>query len=197
MVQKTSRRQWLWSQIELNLSPGFSKSTIRTYPRTNGTINQYHPDGEFVCTSSSLDLLIDKQLSTQTKETWEGHRITILCAVRLPTGQTGVKFSWMHIPSNRTVSKQFHEELRGKSYLTITTLKDEDFESLQCRAETASTVKFHVIDIIKLSEYIDWFYWKPRWPSRSGVFLADKTKALQFLFPLEYTNDGAFAAMIN
>lgn len=98
-----------------------------------------------------VDLLIDKQLSTQTKETWEGHRITILCAVRLPTGQTGVKFSWMHIPSNRTVSKQFHEELRGKSYLTITTLKDEDFESLQCRAETASTVKFHVIDIVKLN----------------------------------------------
>lgn len=155
---------------------------IRTYPRTNGTINQYHPDGEFVCTSSSLDLLIDKQLSTQTKETWGGHRITILCAVRLPTGQTGVKFSWMHIPSNRTVSKQFHEELRGKSYLTITTLKDEDFESLQCRAETASTVKFHVIDIIKLSEYIDWFYWKPRGASRSGLFLADKTKAVQFLF---------------
>ena len=122
-----------------------------------------------VCTSSSLDLLIDKQLSTQTKETWEGHRITILCAVRLPTGQTGVKFSWMHIPSNRTVSKQFHEELRGKSYLTITTLKDEDFESMQCRAETASTVKFHVIDIIKLSEYIDWFYWKTRGASRSGL----------------------------
>lgn len=138
-----------------------------------------------ICTSSSLDLLIDKQLSTQTKETWEGHRITILCAVRLPTGQTGVKFSWMHIPSNRTVSKQFHEELRGKSYLTITTLKDEDFESLQCRAETASTVKFHVIDIIKLSEYIDWFYWKPRGASRSGLFLADKTKAVQFLFPLD------------
>ncbi|CAH3028831.1 unnamed protein product, partial [Porites evermanni] len=98
-----------------------------------------------------VDLLIDKQLSTQTKETWEGHKITILCAVRLPPGQTGVKFSWMHIPSNRTVSKQFHEELRGKSYLTITTIKDEDFESLQCRAETASTVKFHVIDIIKLN----------------------------------------------
>lgn len=174
MVQKISRRQWLWSQIELNLSPGFSlfskKSTIRTYPRTNGTINQYHPDGKFVCTSSSLDLLIDKQLSTQTKETWEGHKITILCAVRLPTGQTSVKFSWMHIPSNRTISKQFHEELRGKSYLTITTLKDEDFESLQCRAETVSTVKFHVIDIIKLSEYIDWFYWKLWGASRSGLF---------------------------
>ena len=140
----------------------FSNNHLCNYTITIGRLRRlivkYHPEGEFVCTSSSSDLLIDKQLSTQAKETWEGHRITILCAVRLPTGQTRVKFSWMHIPSNRTVSKQFHEELRGKSYLTITTLKDEDFESLQCRAETASTVKFHVIDIIKLSEYRDWFY---------------------------------------
>ena len=38
----------------------------------------------------------------------------------------------------------------------MTTNKNEDFEALQCRAETISTVKFHIINITKLSRYNFW-----------------------------------------
>ena len=98
-----------------------------------------------------LDLLIDKLQSTQLAESWVGHKLRVLCAVRVPPGGTSAKFSWMHTPSNRTIARQFHDDTRSKSYLTIMTYKDEDFEAPQCRAETKATVKFHIIDVTKLS----------------------------------------------
>ncbi|XP_067046268.1 uncharacterized protein [Acropora muricata] len=99
-----------------------------------------------------LDLLIDDKESTQFVESWQGHNITVVCAVKLPAGERlNVKFSWMHIPSNRTVAKRNHNDERSQSSLTITTYKDEDFEELQCRAETNNTVKYHVINITRLN----------------------------------------------
>lgn len=100
-----------------------------------------------------LDLLIDKSQSTQSTESWEGHKLRVLCAVRVPPGATNAEFSWMHTPSNRTIARKFHDDTRSKSYLTITTYKDEDFEAPQCRAETKATVKFHVINVTKLSRW--------------------------------------------
>ncbi|XP_029184817.2 titin-like isoform X1 [Acropora millepora] len=99
-----------------------------------------------------VDLLIDHKDSTQSIESWQGHKITVVCAVKLSAGERlNAKFSWMHIPSNRTVARRNHDDTRSKSYLTITTYKDEDFEELQCRAETKNTVKYHVINITRLS----------------------------------------------
>lgn len=99
-----------------------------------------------------VDLLIDREDSTQSVESWQGHKITVVCAVKLSAGERlNAKFSWMHIPSNRTVARRNHDDTRSKSYLTITTYKDEDFEELQCRAETKNTVKYHVINITRLS----------------------------------------------
>lgn len=98
------------------------------------------------------DLLIDKGDSTRTKESWVSRKITVVCAVRVPESlKENAMFSWRHIPSNRTVARQFHDDMRSKSYLSIITNKDEDFETLQCRAETKATVKFHTINITRLS----------------------------------------------
>ena len=99
------------------------------------------------------DLLIKKADSTRVAESWVGRKITVVCAVKVPESiQQNVMFSWMHIPSNRTVPREFHDDMRSKSFLTETTNKDEDFEALQCKAETKSTVKFHIINITKLSK---------------------------------------------
>lgn len=99
-----------------------------------------------------VDLLIQKADSTRVAESWVGRKITVVCAVKVPESiQQNVMFSWMHIPSNRTVPREFHDDMRSKSFLTETTNKDEDFEALQCKAETKSTVKFHIINITKLS----------------------------------------------
>lgn len=100
---------------------------------------------------SVVDLLIDNLPSTHSEESWQGRQITVVCAVRLPKGGTTAKFSWMHIPSNTSVARKYHDDTRSKSYLTITTYKDEDFEALQCQAETRNTVKYHVINITRLS----------------------------------------------
>ena len=75
-----------------------------------------------------------------------------MCAVKLSQGERNAKFSWIHIPSNRTVPRINLDDTRSKSYLTMTTYKDEDFEALQCRAQTKKTVKYHVINIIRLSK---------------------------------------------
>ena len=100
------------------------------------------------------DLLINKEQSTRVAESWVGRKITVVCAVNVPESiKHNVVFSWMHIPSNRTVPREFHDDMRSKSFLTITTNKDEDFETLQCKAETKSTAKFHIINITKLSRY--------------------------------------------
>ena len=96
------------------------------------------------------DLLINKAQSTRVAESWVGREITVVCAVKVPES-IQVMFSWMHIPSNRTVPREFHDDMRSKSFLRIFTNKDEDFETLQCKAETKSTVKFHIINITKLS----------------------------------------------
>ena len=101
-----------------------------------------------------LDLLINKEDSSRVVESWVGHKTTVVCAVKVPESiQQNVVFTWMHIPSNSTVPREFHDDMRSKSYLTITTNKDKDFETLQCKAETKSTVKFHIINITKLSRY--------------------------------------------
>ena len=98
------------------------------------------------------DLLINKADSTKVAESWVGRKITVVCAVKVPESiQKNVMFSWTHIPSNRTVPREFHDDMRSKSFLAITTNKDEDFETLQCKAETKSTAKFHIINITKLS----------------------------------------------
>ena len=76
----------------------------------------------------------------------------MVCAARVPPGITNPKFSWMRIPSNTTVAKEYHDDIRSKSHLTITTYKGQDFEALQCRAETKATVKFHIVNITKLSK---------------------------------------------
>ncbi|XP_078353247.1 neural cell adhesion molecule 1-like isoform X2 [Oculina patagonica] len=99
-----------------------------------------------------VDLLIDKFDSTKAKESWAGRKITVVCAVKVPESlKENAMFSWKHVPSNRTVAREFHDDMRSKSYLSVTTNKDEDFETLQCRAETKATVKFHTINITKLS----------------------------------------------
>lgn len=98
------------------------------------------------------DLLINKAQSTRVAESWVGKKMTVVCAVKVPDSmQQNVMFSWIHIPSNRSVPREFHDDMRSKSFLTITTNKDEDFETLQCKAETKSTVKFHIINITRLS----------------------------------------------
>ena len=97
------------------------------------------------------DLLINKAQSTRVAESWVGREITVVCAAMVPEG-IQVVFSWMHIPSNRTVPREFHDDMRSKSFLRIPTNKDEDFETLQCKAETKSTVKFHIINITKISK---------------------------------------------
>ncbi|CAH3193998.1 unnamed protein product [Porites evermanni] len=96
-----------------------------------------------------VDLLIDKFRSSLSVESWDGHKIQVTCAVKVPA-DTNAKFSWMHIPSNKSVAKQHHEDLGSKSHLMITTYDDKDFEALQCRAETKNTVKFHVVNITRL-----------------------------------------------
>ena len=74
--------------------------------------------------------MIDDKESTQFVESWQGHIITVVCAVKLPAGERlNAKFSWMHIPSNRTVARRNHDDERSKSSLTITTYKDEDFDA--------------------------------------------------------------------
>ena len=75
-----------------------------------------------------------------------------MCAVKLPQGERNAKFSWMHIPSNGTVVRINLDDARSKSCLTRTTWKDKDFEALQCRTETKKTVKYHVINVIRLSK---------------------------------------------
>ena len=102
-----------------------------------------------MCALFFSDLLIDKFSSSISVESWDGHKIQVTCAVKVPTG-TNAKFSWMHIPSNTSVAKQLHEDLGSKSHLMITTYEDKDFEALQCRAETKNTVKFHVVNIMRL-----------------------------------------------
>ena len=98
------------------------------------------------------DLLINKADSTRVAESWVGRKMTVVCSVKVPESiQQNVMFSWMKIPSNRTVPREFHDDMRSKSFLTITTNKDDDFETLQCKAETKSTVKFHIINVTKLS----------------------------------------------
>lgn len=100
---------------------------------------------------SVVDLLIDKLASTKAAESWVSHKISVVCAVKVPESSSNAKFSWMHIPSNRTVSREYHDDMRSKSYLRIVTKEDKDFETLQCKAETKETVKFHTINITKLS----------------------------------------------
>ena len=96
--------------------------------------------------------MIDKDSSTKTMESWVGHKMTVVCAVKVPESlDENAMFSWKHIPSNRTVARDKHDDMRSKSYLSITTNRDEDFETLQCKAETKLTVKFHKINITKLS----------------------------------------------
>ena len=97
-----------------------------------------------------LDLLIDKSASDVSKESWLNHKISVVCAVKILEGDTAM-FSWMHIPSNTTVPKGWHDDTASKSYLQIVTKKDVEFETLQCQAENKHTVKYHAVNVKKLS----------------------------------------------
>ncbi|XP_022808868.1 neural cell adhesion molecule 2-like isoform X2 [Stylophora pistillata] len=99
---------------------------------------------------SVVDLLINESASDTSEESWLNHKITVVCAVKIPEGHKAT-FSWMHIPSNRTVPKRLHDDTGSKSYLSMITKRDVEFETLQCRAENRVTVKYHKIDIKKLS----------------------------------------------
>ena len=98
-----------------------------------------------------LDLLIDKSASDVSKESWLNHKISVVCAVKIPEGDTA-RFSWMHIPSNTTVPKGWHDDTASKSYLQIVTKKDVEFETLQCQAKNKHTVKYHAVNVKKLSK---------------------------------------------
>nr|XP_058964140.1 titin-like isoform X1 [Pocillopora verrucosa] len=99
---------------------------------------------------SVVDLLIDKSASDVSKESWLNHKISVVCAVKILEGDTAM-FSWMHIPSNTTVPKGWHDDTASKSYLQIVTKKDVEFETLQCQAENKHTVKYHAVNVKKLT----------------------------------------------
>ncbi|PFX13599.1 Titin [Stylophora pistillata] len=103
---------------------------------------------------SVVDLLINESASDTSEESWLNQKITVVCAVKIPEGHKA-RFSWMHIPSNRTVPKRLHDDTGSKSYLTMITKQDVEFETLQCRAENRATVKYHKIDIKKLNLLIN------------------------------------------
>lgn len=97
-----------------------------------------------------LDLLIDKDASDVSKESWLNHKISVVCAVKIPEGDTAM-FSWMHIPSNKTVPRELHDDTARKSYLRMFTKEDVEFETLQCQAKNKHTVKYHAVNVKKLS----------------------------------------------
>lgn len=99
---------------------------------------------------SVVDLLIDKDASDVRKESWLNHKISVVCAVEIPEGDTAM-FSWMHIPSNTTVPKGWHDDTASKSYLRMVTKEDVEFETLQCQAKNKHTVKYHAVTVKKLT----------------------------------------------
>ena len=97
-----------------------------------------------------IDLLIDKTTSTEKAVSWKGNKLRVVCGVKVAPEGNDAKFSWMHLPSNTTVGRKYHDDSGTSSWLTMVTYDDQDFERLQCRAATKTTVKYHRINVTRL-----------------------------------------------
>ena len=101
--------------------------------------------------------MIDHQNSTQEIESWEGHKITLKCAVKKAFHNSPVRFFWEQ--ANRTSPLQGRQvDWKTLSQMTMKTIKDEDFNPVSCIAETDATRQRLEVKIKRLCKSVFAFY---------------------------------------
>ncbi|XP_032243025.1 titin isoform X2 [Nematostella vectensis] len=99
---------------------------------------------------SVVDLQINKESSSSYVESWDGHKVKLLCSVRVPKGKENIKFTWMRQPNNETLSRGQHIDSRTESLLTVETNAANEYKTYTCIAQTDKTTKRHNIYIRRL-----------------------------------------------
>lgn len=94
---------------------------------------------------------MDHKNSTVVIESWEGHKITLKCAVRKAFPNSTVRFYW----------SQTNQQLQGKqvdwkdmSQMTIVTEVDRHFDPVTCIAKTESSTQRLDIEIKRLCKLL-------------------------------------------
>ncbi|KAJ7385615.1 hypothetical protein OS493_015202 [Desmophyllum pertusum] len=96
-----------------------------------------------------VDLMIDRKNSTQVMESWEGHKISLKCAVTKAHPNSPVRFFWNeHSDGTSLIGKQV--DWKEISQMTMVTTKDEDFQPVTCTAKTLATTQTLTIIIKRL-----------------------------------------------
>ncbi|XP_078355234.1 neural cell adhesion molecule 2-like [Oculina patagonica] len=90
-----------------------------------------------------VDIIIDRKNSTEVIESWEGHKITLKCAVRKAFPNSTVRFYWSR-SEELLPGKQV--DWKDMSQMTIVTETDSQFDPVTCTAKTESSTQ--TLDII-------------------------------------------------
>lgn len=97
-----------------------------------------------------VDILIDRENSTERIESWEGHKITMKCVVRKAFTNSTVRFSWHKSDGQRLPGRAVYFKDRELSQMTIVTEKDAQFNPVKCTAKTETSTQTLDIEIKRL-----------------------------------------------
>ncbi|XP_068743460.1 myosin-binding protein C, cardiac-type-like isoform X3 [Montipora capricornis] len=95
-----------------------------------------------------VDIMIDYQNSTPVLESWEGHKVTLKCAVQTTLPDLMARFFWEQNGNPLLFGKKVNRET--SSQMTVVTVKDVEFNPVTCSAKTKSTTQRLEIKIKRL-----------------------------------------------
>lgn len=95
-----------------------------------------------------VDIMIDYQNSTPVIESWEGHKVTLKCAVQTTLPDLMARFFWEQNGNTLSFGKKVNWET--SSQMTVVTVKDVEFNPVTCTAKTKSTTQRLEIKIKRL-----------------------------------------------
>ncbi|XP_068708635.1 myomesin-1-like isoform X2 [Montipora foliosa] len=101
-----------------------------------------------VMTVYFADIMIDYQNSTPVIESWEGHKVTLKCAVQTTLPDLMARFFWEQNGNPLLFGKKVN--WKTSSQMTVVTVKDVEFNPVTCTAKTKSTTQRLEIKIKRL-----------------------------------------------
>lgn len=97
-----------------------------------------------------VDIITDRQNSTQLVESWIGHKVSLICIVTKASPGLPVDFDWRWSDNTQVIGKQVYwkgkpDPWKDQSQMTIETNVDRDFEPVTCIAKSrTSTQRFDI-----------------------------------------------------
>jgi len=97
-----------------------------------------------------VDIIIDRENSTEVIESWKGHKITMKCVVKKAFTNSTVRFYWHRSNGELLPGREVYFKDRELSQKTVVTDTDAQFSPVRCTAQTETTTQTLTIKIKQL-----------------------------------------------